>query len=180
MKKYQWLSFLWQDLFKKLIVKKQDRIEFLSSTSFFHAFSPLQIGLTSEFLHQRQFAKDEFIFEVGHPGAALYFIEAGKVSIEISGDSHSGNVALAELGPGAFFGEMALLDDSPRSASARALTDVTVLAMPRSELERMLAQSPVLGGMVYKALAQITSARLKSTIERMQSETRPMKVAVNG
>ncbi|MGE0764324.1 MAG: Crp/Fnr family transcriptional regulator [Bdellovibrionales bacterium] len=180
MLKSKWIDFFWKDLFKKSLAKSQSREDFLQQTSFFQGFSPFQVHLMCEFLHSRQYVSGEHIFEVGHPGAALYFIEAGQVSIELPSEKGASPIAIALLEAGSFFGELALLDDAPRSASARAVKDVTVLALPRYELDRMLAQSPVLGGLVYRSLAQITSTRLKGTIDRLQKEDRTMKVAVNG
>lgn len=180
MKRADWLGFYWKDLFSRIGTKETNRLEFLKNTAFFQGFTPTQISLTAEFLHERKFAANEHIFEIGHPGAALYFVTEGEVSIEIPGESTVAPVQLAKLSKGSFFGEMALIDDAPRSASARAETEVTVLALPRSELESMLQQTPFLGGLVFKALAQITSSRMKATLERMTTETRSLKVANNG
>ncbi len=179
MEKWNWIGFFWRDIFKRAIPRERSRIDFLKSTPFFLGFSDRQIELTNEFLHERQFAKEEHIFEIGHPGAALYLIESGEIAIEIPQEK-SESIRVATLAAGSFFGELALIDEAPRSASARALVDTKVLALPRSELDRMREQSPHLGAMVYRSLAQITSARLKSTLERLQNEEPQMKMVVNG
>lgn len=205
MAKHVWSEFLWLDIFKKFMAKEKPRLEFLKSTVFFNGFSDAQIALTSEFLHARHFPKGSFIFEKGHPGAALYFIEQGQVVVELPADEDEmapsqasrspesskqggsadprnlhGTIHLATLGSGSFLGELALIDDETRSASARCESDCKVLALPRSELDRLCKENPTLGGLVFKALAQITSTRLKATIEKMQGENRKFKAVVNG
>lgn len=172
-----WSKFLWQDVFRRAGKSKPSRVDFLRSSPFFIHFSSAQMQLTNEFLHQRSYESGEYIFELGHPGAALYFIESGQISIEVNGEDGL-PVQLAVLEPGSFFGEMALLDDAPRSANARAQGKVSVLALPRAELDRMVKRSPEVGGLVYRALAEITSARLKATIERIQKENEARKSSI--
>ena len=77
----------------------------------------------------------------GTPGAAFFVIESGKVRIlqqRQDGDMHE----LAVLGPGEAFGEMALLDDLPRSATALAVERTTALALPAWEFRAFLKEEP--------------------------------------
>lgn len=177
MKKSSWLGLYWKDLFKISKKKRTNRLELLRASAFFEGFSDDQIELTSEFLHERKYAGDAFVFEVGHPGSALYFVTSGSISIEVP--SKNDTIQLARLGATSFFGELALLDDSPRSASARTETDTTLLALPRSELDRMLKVNPILAGLIYKSLAKINSTRLRATIEGIQ-QADSMKLVANG
>lgn len=178
MAKTDWYSFLWKVIPKK--EKNKAKLGFLKETTFFEDFSQWELDIVHDFLHERTFQAGEAIFEKGQPGAVLYFIFKGKVSIEVP--SEGGSVRkLAELPEGAFFGELALLDDSPRSATARAAEDTVVLALARSELERMLQDRPLVAAPVYRSLAKITGERLKSTIERIQKEQQTgLKAVANG
>ena len=69
-----------------------------------------------DLLHERQYQQNEVVFDAGEDGQAIYFVFAGKVTICRQGQPESGRIA--ELGPGSFFGELALLDNSPRAAQA--------------------------------------------------------------
>lgn len=179
MSKTNWLSFMWEAVAPKGVQKNQERLSFLKDTVFFKGFSQWELDLVHDFLHERSFESDEAIFEIGQPGAVLYFVFKGKVSIEVPGQDGSVR-KLAELTEGAFFGELALLDDSPRSATARAAADTVVLGLARSELERMLKERPLVAAPVYRSLARITGERLVSTIRRIQKEQVGLKAVANG
>jgi CRP/FNR family transcriptional regulator, cyclic AMP receptor protein len=86
---------------------------------FFDRLSKRQLKRVSDIIFERTYAIDESIFEEGQPGAAMFLILDGKVAIEICRETSTTQLAVLEKG--AFFGEMALLDDTPRSANARAL-----------------------------------------------------------
>lgn len=75
------------------------------------------------------FAAGETIFRQGYPGDFAYIVVAGQVEIlDIMTDGSEFRIAILEVGQ--MFGEMALLDDKPRSATARALTDVQLQIVP--------------------------------------------------
>lgn len=174
-----WLDVFWKAITPKGQNKSKARRHFLRETAFFQGFSKWELDTVTEFLHERNFAPGEAIFEKGHPGATVYFVLTGKVSIEVPSE-FGGAKRLAELGEHAFFGELALLDDSPRSATARAIEDTLVLALARSELERMVQERPLVAAPVYRSLARITADRLKSTIERIQIEQNGLRAVSNG
>jgi CRP-like cAMP-binding protein len=95
-----------------------DRIQFLKTVPFFDQLSNRQLKRVSDIMFERTYETDELIFEEGQPGAALFLILDGKIAIEIYRESSTTRLAVLEAG--AFFGEMALLNETPRSATARA------------------------------------------------------------
>jgi CRP-like cAMP-binding protein len=97
------------------------------------------------------------IFRKGEKGDALYLIEKGQVNI-IAGDN---NATLAELGPGSSFGEMALLTGEPRSATAFAVTDTSLLRIDKEHFDELLERSPNL----RRAVEQLNSQRLVTNVE---------------
>ncbi|MGH7792287.1 MAG: FAD-dependent oxidoreductase [Thermodesulfobacteriota bacterium] len=74
----------------------------------------------------------DYIFHQGEPGINFYIIERGEVEVVRPDDEEQSTEVLAVLGPGDFFGEMALFDDQPRNASIRARTPVEVVVMGRN------------------------------------------------
>ncbi len=104
-------------------------------------------------LVSRRYAAGTAIFHLGDPGGLLYLIGKGKVKI-----SHTTNegqeVVLAILGPGDFFGEMALIDDAPRSATAVALEASETWTLHREEFIHYLTDNPEFALHVLKTLAQ--------------------------
>ncbi|MDR2068619.1 MAG: cyclic nucleotide-binding domain-containing protein [Spirochaetaceae bacterium] len=88
----------------------------------------------------REYPKNSMFFSEGEPGDELYIIQKGSVKITKIVDSNE--VLLAVLKTGDIFGEMALLESKPRSASAIAFEDSTVLAVNRTNFVRMVGTQP--------------------------------------
>lgn len=140
-----------------------DRIRFLKTVPFFNELSNWQLKKVSEIVFERTYETGELIFEQGQPGAALFLIMDGQVSVEIFKDQAV--TPLATLEKGAFFGEMALLDEAPRSASARSVEGTKTLALYRNDLSRLIHTDPATACHIYRALARIVGDRLRSTNE---------------
>lgn len=87
------------------------------------------------------FRAGEVIFNAGEPGDGFYLVESGRVSISavVGGNAPR---TLASIGPNDYFGEMAVLDDAPRSATATAEVDTTVLFIRREKLLELLERRP--------------------------------------
>jgi len=109
-----------------------------------------------ESLDKKFFSKGEEIFHEGDPGDAAYLVETGSVGIfkTLEGE----DIQLATMNDGELFGEMAIIDGSPRMAHAVALDDSVIIAMPRAGLESLLAKQPPL----VKTLIQILVENLRN------------------
>src|SRR5690349_18724782 len=111
-------EIIWSMNFRKRKSPEVSRNDFLKTIPFFEHLTDKQLKKMAQHLHERRYEENEYLFEVNHPGAALFIVMAGEVAIETSNDST--RTLLAVIGPGQFLGELALLDETPRSASARA------------------------------------------------------------
>ncbi len=92
----------------------------LQNVPFFNNLSEDQAAELAKSLVPRRFGRDQVVFHLGDPGGLLYVISRGKVKINHT-TPEGQEVVLAILGPGDFFGELALIDEAPRSATAIAL-----------------------------------------------------------
>jgi CRP/FNR family cyclic AMP-dependent transcriptional regulator len=91
---------------------------------------------------RQRYGKSEVIFEQGSTGSEMYLIHRGKVLLSVRQDETQ-QVPLVVLNPGDFFGEMALVDDSPRSATASAVEDDTeLIVIDRTRFLFMVRQQP--------------------------------------
>lgn len=147
--------------------KKDDeasRFDFLRATPFFSKLSNWQLKQVNEVFYERTYQDGEYIFEQEQPGAALFFIEDGQIAIQVKNKSEA-PIQLALLSKGQFVGELALLDESPRSASAIAVGNTKLLALYRKDLEIFSKTKPEIASEIYKALAMIVGDRLKATNE---------------
>lgn len=93
--------------------------------------------------HVRSFRAGEIIFSAGDAGDGFYVVESGQVRISVRVGQNEQH-PLAMIGPGDFFGEMAVFDDEPRSATATAETDTKTFFLGRTKLLQLLTQRPQL------------------------------------
>jgi CRP/FNR family cyclic AMP-dependent transcriptional regulator len=121
---------------------------------------PLFAGLDREALDRlargsqvRSYKRGETIMREGDPSDALFIIRSGTVKVSLS-DENGREVTLNLLGPEDFFGELALLDASTRSATVAAQTPVEVDAISRTAFENCLQDQPDLGLRLAQGLAQ--------------------------
>lgn len=161
---------MWETLKRwKMLSPELNRIQFLKTVPFFNELSNWQLKRVSEIVFERTYDVGELIFEEAQPGAALFLIMEGQVSVEIYKEKFTAKLAVLEKG--AFFGEMALLDESPRSASARAVEPTRTLALYRNDLNRLIHTDPETACHIYRALARIVGDRLRSTNDLVQADT---------
>jgi CRP/FNR family cyclic AMP-dependent transcriptional regulator len=155
-------SILWSMSFRKRKSTEVSRNEFLRTIPFFEHLTPRQLNTLSQHLHERRYEENEFLFEVNHPGAGLFIIMRGEVAIETSSDRET-STELARVHAGEFLGELALLDQSPRSASARAVKPTQAFALFRGDLNNLAKSEPEIACEIFKTLAWIIGERLKAT-----------------
>ena len=135
-------------------------------------FADLEPGLREVLVsrsHAVSVAAGEWLFREGDPGDALYIVRAGRLEVV---DERTGAV-LRELGRGDALGELALLTESPRSASLRAARSSVLLAVSRSDFESLLVEAPALS----RALNQVLATQLRDTRAPV-SRTRPRAATV--
>ena len=146
-----------------LFRKKRDtpRTERLRALSLFVNLTPGELKIVDGLIHERQFLKDEVIFDKGDEGQAIYIIIAGTVLIWPQGKPVDGQVI--ELGPGTFFGDLALLDNSVRSAQARAATDTTLAVFFRADFMGLLETHGLIASKISLQLARHIGKRLRET-----------------
>lgn len=157
------VNALWGNIFTGFgISGKDSHIEILKHIPLFKDLSRYELNIITKAIYERNFSAGEYLFEAGQPGASMFIIREGEVQI-IQPSPGGEDVELARLSDGEFLGELALLDNSPRSASAFTVKPTKTLAIFRSDLDKLLKTHPALGGKVMKKLAIIIGIRLKAT-----------------
>ena len=130
-----------------------ERIVLLKGVPLFELLRTDQLRHLAAALEPIAWPGKEVIFECGEAGDALYIIVAGKVGISLGETAHLSSF-IAELGPGEFFGEMAILDDEPRSASAVSVEGTEAYSLSKDKTRGLLLAYPELGIGMLRALSR--------------------------
>ncbi len=125
----------------------------LTSCALFEGLDDATLELVAGALRERRFRRGEVIFHVEDPGDALYVVASGEVKIVLPSDEGAEPAILTTIGRGGFFGELALLDGRPRSASAIAVRAVEALVLRRDAFDRLVDAEPALRRAMFAALA---------------------------
>jgi CRP-like cAMP-binding protein len=170
---------LWRNLFSQRVIREGTIEEVLSKVPAFANLAPRELKEVAAIVHKREYRSGEPVFYQGDPGLGMYIVKDGEVSIVIQGKD--GNEReLAIFGDGDFFGELALLDESPRSANAVCKTECTLIGFFRPDLFELIEKNTTLGIKIVLKLAEIVAQRLrhtdkelskvKSQLERLQAQ----------
>jgi CRP-like cAMP-binding protein len=130
----------------------------------FSQLQPPELERVTEITRERTYPKNSVILFEDDPGDALYVVAQGQVKVVLIGEDGR-EVILSVLGEGMFFGEMALIDDEPRSAHVIAMEDSTLLVLRREDFESILKQTPS----IALALLRELSRRLRRVDEKVGS-----------
>lgn len=131
----------------------------LKESPLFATLTPLELKIVDGLMHERRYLADEIIFDEGEEGQALYLVMSGRVLI--SRQAGLARELVAELSAGAFFGDLALLDDSPRNAQTRALENCELAVFFRADFMGLMETDAVIGYKIALALARHIGSRLR-------------------
>ncbi|MEQ1918684.1 MAG: cyclic nucleotide-binding domain-containing protein [Elusimicrobiota bacterium] len=133
---------------------------FLRSLDIFKDLRDRELGYLVSSLHSRTYREGEVIFVEGDIGRALFVLESGAVKLTLGAPGKEPRV-LYQLKPGDFFGEMALLESLPRTATATATEKTHLHLLYKSKLDSLLQGEPRIGVTILSHLARLLSARLR-------------------
>jgi CRP/FNR family transcriptional regulator, cyclic AMP receptor protein len=128
--------------------------EFLAKVPIFSALSRPQLANLAKLVQQRSFPRGTVIIRQGDTDATLYIIQSGSVKITRKNPTGTGELALATIGSGDFFGEMTLLDGSPRSATVTAIEPTDCLMLTRWVFYSTLRADPEIAVAMLPTLSQ--------------------------
>lgn len=147
------------NLFKNRRTPK--RLSELKTMSLFIDLSRRERKIVDGFMHERNYLKDEIVFDEGEEGQALYVILEGKVII-CHPDQIDAPIAVLESGN--FFGELALLDDGPRVAQVRAAEDCALLVLFRGDFLGLMNSHAVIASKIALQLARHLGIRMRKLV----------------
>src|SRR5438105_11557540 len=122
-------------------------------------------------MEQRPLKRGQIICREGDPGEEMFVVRRGSIVISklVTGRVEQ---VLARIGPGDFFGEMALFDRSPRSATVQSDSDSILLVLDRDALDALTVNSPRAAAAFFHALVQVFIERLRASGDLVAEVTR--------
>ena len=132
------------DLFARILLLKKSPI--------FSEVTTEDLRAVAIEMENEQYFKGDIVFEINNHGDHMYIVQDGKIGISLENCPHCTNF-IATLGQGDCFGEMNLLDDQPRSATAIALEDTNLLSLEKSRLHGLIMHYPELSLGILKSLS---------------------------
>ncbi|RJP54815.1 MAG: cyclic nucleotide-binding domain-containing protein [Anaerolineaceae bacterium] len=150
-------------------------INFLKQSDIFYQFTPTQLELVGNLCHEVAFNAGDVIFQENSGSKELYVIMQGEVDILInrgnSGSNNKTETAIARLRRGQSFGEVALVDEGLRSATARAAQkDTRLLLIPRDKIIMLCETYPTLGYRLMYNLAADLAMKIRNTDLRIREQ----------
>ncbi len=136
--------------------------DFLATIPLFSGLPPDELVKFAELVRERAYPKGSVILFQDDPGDSLFVVRAGRVKVVLIGEDGR-EVILGVLEPGAHFGELALIDDQPRSAHVIAMDDAQLLILRREDFRRRVEANP----MVAWALLTELSRRLRRADQKI-------------
>lgn len=122
--------------------------DLLRTVPLFATCSKREISLLAGIVEEQRFPAGKNLFEQGDPGLGLYVILEGVAEAKVNGE------VVRKMEPGTFFGEIALLDGGPRSATVTAVTDLTTIVVPAWSFNATLKSEPSLALTMLKEVCR--------------------------
>ncbi len=134
----------------------------LKTLPLFSSLTPRELKIVDSLLHLRQFLADEIVFDEGEEGQALYILLSG--SVTVSRTLNGVRETVAELSSGSFFGDLALLDNTPRSGQIRAKEACEMAVFFRADFLALMEIDARIGYKISLQLARNLAQRLRGAL----------------
>ncbi len=158
------MQAIYEYLFEKPDIRKMK--DELQESLLFNSLTRRELDTVLHYALLRTFKKGDHIFFEGDPGSALFIVLKGSVHIV----KHEKNKLrhIAKLGKGTFFGEIALVYDTIRSATAIVSEDAMMACLFKHDLEQIMKEHPKLAGKLLHSISKILAQRLATMVEKAQ------------
>lgn len=150
-----------------------DKIQFLRQVSLFRSLSDKALLDLSAITIEQLVPAKTIVFKEGDKGDALYIVKSGKTNI-LKRNSSGIDSVLATLSKGAVIGDMAIIDEQPRSASVATVQDTTFLIITKDDFRDLLSEMPEISFQILK----MTTERLRATnihLKELEASTNQME-----
>jgi CRP/FNR family transcriptional regulator, cyclic AMP receptor protein len=144
-----------------------NNFELLQKTVLFKGSNKTEMDIVMGLFQERQIKQNTTIFTEKMPAEALYIVKSGIVKITMmAGEGQE--MGLLLLGPGEFFGELALVQEDVRLVNARAETAIELLLLTRKDFQTLLVLEPRIGARMLTIITKLLAMRVKVYNEKLK------------
>lgn len=148
-------------------------IDFLIDIPMFDNLKPDELSIVTRHMNFVDLEPGEILFSEGEPGDYVCFVAEGSLDVlKKSGKGYS--LTLATLSKGRSIGEMAIIDDFPRSATVKGRTKATLVILTRKGFDLILEEHPEIGVKILKGISRLLSQNLRKTSSRLADYMLPL------
>lgn len=151
---------------------KQAIIDYLINIALFDELTPNELGITADYMNFFEFEKGKTLFKEGDPGDYVCFIVEGSVEI-IKSTATEKKAVIATIRKGSTLGEMSIIDNIARSASARAKVNTTLVILSKKGFNVILDKHPRIGIKILKGIARLLSLNMRLTSSHLADHLLP-------
>ncbi|MFC1509605.1 cyclic nucleotide-binding domain-containing protein [Candidatus Omnitrophota bacterium] len=157
----------------KKFVRSKEVINLLNNIPMFDKLNFKEIKILALHLVVKRCKQGEVLFEEGDKGDFVFFVVSGTMEV-IKTSRTSSDVVIAHLGKGKSIGEMAIIDDYPRSATIRAQTQAVLLILTRERFDNIIYEYSSVGIKVLKGVSRQISLNLRKASSRLAEYMLPL------
>ena len=157
----QWLENIYLD---KEMKKK---IDFFRKVSIFQGLTTYDVGVLVTVMYRRAYEAGEVICPEHEIGKALFIIMDGEVVISRKAGLLKEEKVITRMKSGDFFGEMSLLEEKPRSGTAKAMSNCDIYIIYKANFDGMVEKKPRIGVQVIRNIAVVISGRLRGIMGQL-------------
>ncbi|NOZ85378.1 MAG: cyclic nucleotide-binding domain-containing protein [Deltaproteobacteria bacterium] len=128
-----------------------------------------QLSLLAMLMQERELPGGEDAFAEGDPPSGLYILKTGKLDVRVRLGDGNREASVYVIKPVELFGEIAFVDDSPRTATVRAIEDSSVLFLSMESYADLVEENPEIDRIVMKNIAMTLADRLRSTDDKLRN-----------
>ncbi len=134
-------------------------VDFLATMPLFQGFEVSELEMVAAFLGRRHLAAGELVFHEGDTGRELFMVRTGMVVSSVN-QADGSRRQVYEFGPGRFFGEMAIVERTARSATCQTTVDSELLSLEDGDFFRLIFEHPLLGLKILSGIGRTMAAWL--------------------
>ena len=148
-------------------------IDFLIDLPLFDALQGTELTIIARHMNYFELEPGELLFREGDKGDSVCFVVNGALDV-YKESAGGGDVVIATIPRRRSIGEMAIIDNTPRSATVKARTDTALVALTQKGFEQVLEEHPKIGIAILKGLSRLLSMNLRKTSSRLADYLLPL------